>query len=326
MNKKPIVISYKQLPEEACRQIREHYDLVHIEKEKLENEPSSVSELAGAIGLMGAGLKVDSSFLEHAPSLKIVANISVGYNNLDLFEFTRRNILATNTPDVLTDTTADAIFGLLIATARRIPEMDRFVKNGEWSKSISPNYFGVDVHHKTLGIIGMGRIGKAIAKRASAGFDMNVLYFNRSRNQEVETTYQARYCSLEEVMRRSDFVCVMVPLTNETKNLISQKKLDFLQKHAILIVGSRGGVVDEEALVTALQEKKFRGAGLDVYEKEPLPKDHPLLTYKNVVTLPHIGSATEETRYQMAMLATRNLLEGLKTNQPPNLLNNEVNE
>jgi gluconate 2-dehydrogenase len=232
--------------------------------------------------------------------------------------------MATNTPDVLNETTADAIFGLLLITARRMAELDRYVKEGKWEAPIGENLFGVDVHHKTLGIIGMGKIGTAIAKRAHFGFGMNILYHNRSRNQKAEEQFHATYCELEDLLKQSDFVCLMTPLTSETKHLIGLKQFQLMKRSAIFINGSRGQTVNEKDLIYALQNKLILGAGLDVFEQEPVPKDHPLLKMNNVVTLPHIGSATYETRYAMAKLATENLIKGLKGLCPPNLINQEV--
>jgi glyoxylate/hydroxypyruvate/2-ketogluconate reductase len=276
--------------------------------------------LKNAQGILGAGLKVDKELLDQAPHLKIISNISVGYDNLDLTSLTERGIIATNTPDVLNDTVADTIIGLILSTARRIPELDQWVKTGQWESGLEEKCFGVDVHHKVLGIIGMGGIGSAVAKRAHFGFDMEILYHNRSRNENAEEKYGATYCSMEELLRKSDFVCLMTPLTPETVNLIGIREFELMKESAIFINASRGKTVDEEALIQALQKGQIYGAGLDVFVQEPVKKDNPLTTMNNVVTLPHIGSATYETRFKMAMTAANNLVAGLQGEIPLNLI------
>lgn len=214
----------------------------------------------------------------------------------------------------------DAIFGLLLSTARRMPELDRYVKEGEWKRGMTEDLFGVDVHHKVLGIIGMGRIGSAIAKRAKYGFDMNILYHNRSRNEEAEQKYQATYCELDELLTQSDFVCLMTPLTKETEERIGYREFSLMKKSAIFINGSRGKTVKEQDLIRALQEKQILAAGLDVFAQEPLPLDNSLLQMKHVVTLPHIGSATAETMLAIAKLAAENLVKGATGKRPPSLI------
>lgn len=320
------VIVYSPLPDDLLKVIHETCEVSYVESLKSSMNSVFLSELKDCEGILGSGLKVDKQLMDHAPQLKIVSNISVGYNNLDINELTRRNIMATNTPDVLTETTADTIFGLVIATARRMPELDHYVKSGYWKEKISKELFGVDVHHKTLGIIGMGSIGGAIARRAYHGFGMRILYHNRSRNLSVEQEVNADYCSLEELLKKSDFVCVMVPLSSETKNLIGEKEFQLMKKDAIFINGSRGHTVHEKDLIEALKNKEIAAAGLDVYQTEPAEPDNPLLKLNNVVTLPHIGSATSETRYNMAKLAVENLIKGIKGETPLNLINLEVKD
>ena len=321
---KPKVIVYKKVEPEIIAYLREWCEVVSFENLDEHTLPEFYQEVRDAQGLIGSGLPVNGEFLDRAPQLQIVSNISVGYDNLDLAALTSRGVMATNTPDVLSDTVADLMIGLMLAVARRIPELDQYVKAGDWDAHVTPSQFGVDVHHKTLGIIGMGRIGAAIAKRAHHGFDMNILYHNRSRNQEAEQRYQARYCSLEELCRESDFICLMAPLTPETANLIGEKEFRTMKRTAIFVNGSRGATVDETALVRALQEGEILGAGLDVYQREPLGQEHPFLSMPNVVTLPHIGSATAETRQKMAEFAAENLVLGLQGKRPPALLNPEM--
>ncbi|KYG26273.1 2-hydroxyacid dehydrogenase [Priestia endophytica] len=318
------VIVYKKMDEKVLEFIRETCEVIYFEKLHSDVYPIFLEELKDADALLGSGLKVDGDLLDRAPHLKIVCNTSVGYDNLDMSELSKRNIIATNTPDVLNDTVADTIFGLLLATARRMPELDQFVKNGEWKETLKEEHFGVDVHHKTLGIIGMGGVGSAIAKRARFGFDMDILYHGRSRKEEEEQTYNATYCSLEELLQKSDFVCLMTPLTPQTEGLMGKREFELMKQSAIFINGSRGKTVDEEALINALRAEEILGAGLDVFAQEPVSPANPLLSMKNVVTLPHIGSATAETRLKMAMLGAENLVAGLKGETPPNLIKGSI--
>lgn len=314
------VIVYRRVPNDIIENLTSQFEVVYFEHLHDRNYQEFLKELQTADGLLGASMKMNQELLEMAPNLKIISNISVGYDNLDLNELRRRGIKATNTPGVLVDTTADTIFGLLLATARRIPELDHYVKKGEWSGTIGESLFGVDVHHKTLGIIGMGSIGRAIAKRGHFGFDMNILYHNRSRKEEIENEFSAEYCELDDLLKNSDYVCLMTPYTPETDKMIGERELRLMKRSAIFINGSRGKNVDEQALIKALKEQWILAAGLDVYEQEPIAKENPLLTLPNVVTLPHIGSATKETRDKMARLAADNLIAGLTGNVPPNLI------
>ena len=323
-NMKQKVVSYKRLPIEVEQYLQEFCNLVTFDKVTADNYKAFIEEIKDAVGLIGAEMVIDDELLEHAPLLKVSATISVGYNNFDIPALSKRKVLATNTPGVLNDTTADAMFGIILATARRFTELDAFVKSGQWTASVGRRQFGFDVHHKTLGIIGLGGIGMAIAKRAHLGFDMNILYHNRSRNKEAEKLYAATYCSLEDLLKQSDFVCLMTPLTSETEKLIGEKEFKLMKNTAFFINGSRGKTVDEEALIAALQNKEIAGAGLDVFEEEPTPKDNPLLKMNNVVTLPHIGSATLQTRTDMCMFAAENIVAALKGERPPGLINVDI--
>ncbi|MDM5327420.1 D-glycerate dehydrogenase [Neobacillus sp. CF12] len=317
---KPKIIVYKKVDKKVLDFIADICEVIYFEKLDSESFPVFLKELKDAKGLLGSGLKIDKEILEQAPNLKIVCNIAVGYDNLDLNALTERGIMATNTPDVLNDTVADTILGLILSTARRIPVLDQWVKKGQWESGLEEKWFGVDVHHKVLGIIGMGGIGTAVAKRAHFGFDMEILYHNRSRNEGVEEKYGATYCSMEELLQKSDFICLMTPLTPETVNLIGRREFELMKESAIFINASRGKTVDEDALIQALQKGQIYGAGLDVFVQEPVEKDNPLLSMNNVVTLPHIGSATYETRFKMAMTAVTNLVTGLQGEIPPNLI------
>jgi glyoxylate/hydroxypyruvate/2-ketogluconate reductase len=317
---KPRIIVYKKVDKKVLDFIAATCEVIYFEKLDSESYPVFLNELKDAQGLLGSGLKVDKELLDQAPQLKIVSNISVGYDNLDLTALTEKGIMATNTPDVLNDTVADTILGLILSTARRIPELDQWVKTGQWQSGLEEKWFGVDVNHKVLGIIGMGGIGSAVAKRAHFGFDMEILYHNRSRNEGAEEKYGATYCSMEELLKKSDFICLMTPLTPETVNMIGKREFELMKESAIFINASRGKTVDEDALIQALQNGQIYGAGLDVFVQEPVEKDNPLLSMNNVVTLPHIGSATYETRFKMAMTAATNLVTGLQGEIPPNLL------
>lgn len=279
-----------------------------------------LEKIADVEGLYTSGSMtgpINEELLKLAPHLKVVSNVSVGYNNFDVAAMKQHNVIGTNTPNVLNETVADLAFGLLIATARRIPELDHFVKEGKWEpRTDYVDLYGKDVHGTTLGIIGMGRIGEAIAKRAKFGFDMDILYHNRNRNHEAEEKYNAEYCDLDSLLKKSDYVVVMTPLTNETFHLIGEKEFKLMKETAIFINVSRGQTVDEQALIRALENKEIYGAGLDVFEKEPLIPDNPLLKYPNVVTVPHIGSATAQTEEAMAMRAAENLVAVLTGNAP----------
>ncbi|MED1662909.1 2-hydroxyacid dehydrogenase [Brevibacillus laterosporus] len=251
--------------------------------------------------------RIDRELIDAAPHLKVVSTLAVGYDNIDVEVCKKRGIVVTNTPDVLTDATADLAFGLLMAAGRRFVEANRVLMNGEW-KTWSPYFMaGQRIHGATIGIIGMGRIGEAVAKRAS-GFDMRILYHNRSRKVEAEETYGATYCSLPDLLCESDYVVLLTPLTEETKGLMGAEQFAMMKSTAVFINASRGATVDEVALYQALKQETIWAAGLDVFQQEPIPTDHPLLSLPNVVALPHIGSATYETRDRMAMLVSQNLV------------------
>lgn len=271
-------------------------------------------------GLMLAGTKVDKNLLMAAPKLKVVSNISVGYNNFNIDDMKEKNVIGTHTPGVLNHTVADLIFGLILSTARKIPELDRYVKEGKWNKQDEGIVFSKDVHHATLGIVGMGRIGEDVAKRAKYGFDMNVIYYNRNRKYDSEEKLGVKFADLETLLSYSDYVLIMTALTDETYHMIDEEQFNLMKKDAIFINASRGSTVNEKALIKALTEKKILGAGLDVFEKEPIEKDNPLLNMSNVVLLPHVGSATIKTRNDMAMLAAENLVKALMGEIPPNVV------
>src|SRR5699024_4060455 len=279
------VIAYERVEEPVLKELESTFDLEFFKNINPKTDKNFLKHLQEAEGIIGLELVVDKELLDHAPNIKIVSNVSVGYNNLDIEELTKRNIMATNTPDVLTDTVADTIFGLVLATARRIPELDHFVKSRKWRDgALSNEYFGVDVHHKTLGIIGMGRIGQAIAQRAHLGFDMDILYHSRTPKPEAEEKYNAAYRSLEDLLKESDFVVLITPLTAETEGLIGISDFRLMKKSAMFINGSRGKTIVEKDLIQALKDGEIAAAGLDVFEQEPVESNNPLLDMKNVVT------------------------------------------
>ena len=270
--------------------------------------------------IVTGGERVDAEILKESPLLKIVSNIAVGYNNFDMAAFSAANVMATNTPDVLTDTTADFGFALLMATARRVTESEHWLRAGNWKKfSIYDTPLSMDIHHSTLGIMGMGRIGQAIARRAR-GFNMNVRYYNRSRlSADLEKECGATYVDRDTLLKESDHIILVMPYTPENHHLFGEKELNMMKPTATLVNIARGGIVDELALAKALQEKKIFAAGIDVFEGEPTVRPE-LLALKNIVLAPHIASATEKTRRAMIELAIENCLAGLAGKTPPNLL------
>ncbi|ABY92377.1 D-glycerate dehydrogenase [Thermoanaerobacter sp. X514] len=268
--------------------------------------------------------KVDAEFFDSAKNLKIVANYAVGFDNIDLKEATKRKIYVTNTPDVLTNATAELAWALLFAAARRVVEADKFTREGKFT-GWAPNLFlGKAVTGKTLGVIGAGRIGQAFAKM-SKGFDMKILYTANTPKEEFEKETGAKYVDLETLLKESDFVSLHVPLTPHTRHLIGEKELKLMKKTAILINTARGPVVDEKALVNALKNKDIYAAGLDVYEKEPEITEE-LKTLDNVVILPHIGSATDEARRDMAVLVAQNIIDVIEGRTPRTLVNKDILE
>lgn len=316
---KPKVLIAKKIPSYVEEYIGKYCDYEKYYPE--ENDGISLLEkLRDKEGFLQSGIKIDDELLNSAPNLKVVSNISVGYNNFDADAMKRRNVIGTHTPGVLNDTVADLIFALILSAARKVPQLDSYVKSGNWDIMDHPSVFGKDVHHATLGIIGMGRIGQDVAKRARYGFDMDVLYYNRTRKYNVEENLGVKYAEFDEVLSNSDFILIMTPLNDETYHLIDEPQFNLMKNDAIFINASRGATVNEKALIKALTDGQILAAGLDVYEQEPVDKDNPLLNLSNVVLLPHIGSATEKTRSDMAMLAAENMVKVLLGEMPPNIV------
>ncbi|MGF6921236.1 2-hydroxyacid dehydrogenase [Paraburkholderia sp. 40] len=318
MNK---IVAWKSLPEDVLAYLQQHAQVVQVDPSQ---HDALVAALRDADGGIGASVQITPAMLEGASRLKALSTISVGYDQFDVDDLTRRGIVLAHTPDVLTESTADTVFSLILASARRVVELADWVKAGQWRTSIGPAQFGLDVQGKTIGIVGLGRIGGAVARRAALGFNMKVLYTNRSANRQVERAYGARRVELAELLAQSDFVCLQVPLTRETRHLIGAAELRAMKKSAILINASRGATVDEPALIEALRNGTIHGAGLDVFDTEPLPADSPLLAMPNVVALPHIGSATHETRHAMALNAAENLVAALDGTLTTNIVNRDV--
>ncbi len=325
MTTKPTILVARAIFPDDLVKLQDRYEVISNQADQVFAPDELRNHLANVDGALVTGSeRIDQSALADAKRLKIVANISVGYNNFDVPAMTAAKVMATNTPDVLTDTTADFGFALLMATARRITESEHWIRNGQWDKwSIVHNPLGMDLHHSTLGIIGMGRIGQGIAKRA-LGFGMKVVYHNRKRLSEAdEKACGARYLDKETLLREADHVILVVPYSAESHHLIGAKEIALMKPTATLVNIARGGIVDDAALAAALKAKTIFAAGLDVFEGEP--KVHPeLLKLSNVVLAPHIASATEKTRRAMIALAAENLSAALEGKRPPSLINTEL--
>lgn len=317
-NRKNVLV-FRALPEDQLARLEAAHHVTVADPRK---EPGAfAAALAGAQGLIGSSHPVDAALLDAAPRLEVISSVSVGVDNYPLAELHRRGIVLCHTPDVLTETVADTVFAILMATQRRVVELSNLVREGRWTKNIGPDLFGTDVHGKTLGILGFGRIGQAVARRAALGFGMPVLYHARRAVDLAavapELQGRAAHAPLDELLARSDIVLAMLPLTEATRGMIDAGFFARMKPGASFINGGRGATVDEAALLHALDHGTLRAAGLDVFAKEPLAADSPLRTHPRVTPLPHIGSATHETRHAMAELATTNLLCVLAGEAPP---------
>ncbi len=282
------------------------------------------AECTGLITLLSDD--INSNVLKRLPNLKVIAQYAVGYDNIDIATASQQGIIVTNTPGVLTETTADLAWALLMAASRRIVEADRYIREKKWNVAWGPEtLLGSDIFGATLGIIGLGRIGQAVARRAS-GFNMKILYYSRTKRKEIEEKLDAKQVDLPTLLRESDIITIHVPLSSETRHLIGEEELKLMKEDSILINTSRGKVVDEDALFRALRDGLIGYAGLDVFREEPISKESPLLSLQNIVIVPHIGSASKNTRTTMSLMCAKNLTAALKGSKPPNIVNSEVLE
>lgn len=322
---KPKVYVTRELPERGLRIIKERFDTdvwlgyAAPPKKVIVEKAAEVDALATLLSD-----RIDAEVFDAGPNLKIVSQYAVGFDNIDTKEATKRGIYVTNTPGVLTETTADFAWALLMAVARRVAEADKYVRSGKWKVGWHPTMLqGRDIYGATLGIIGLGRIGSSIAKRAK-GFEMKVLYHDVIRRPDLEKELGIEYTEIETLLQKADFVTLNVPLLKDTHHLVNEKKLKLMKKTAILVNNSRGPVIDERALYKALKENWIAGAGLDVFEQEPTPISNELLTLDNLVVAPHISSASFETRSKMAEMVAENLVAFFEGKVPPNLVNKDV--
>jgi gluconate 2-dehydrogenase len=308
---KPRILVARAIFPETLEKLRAHFDVEDNQPDEQWDKQAFATKLAGKAGALTTSQPVDAETLAGAPQLKICANMAVGFNNFDVPAMTARGVLGTNTPDVLTETTAEFGFALMMAIARRMTESEHFLRAGKWDRWRYDMFVGGEVHGATLGILGMGRIGQGIARRGAHGFGMNVIYHNRSRlDAATEADCKARYVGKEELLRTADHLVLVLPYTKESHHAIGEKELALMKPTATLTNVARGGIVDDAALARALREKRIAGAALDVFEGEP--KVHPdLLAVQNVVLTPHIASATVGTRRKMAELAADNLVSFL---------------
>ena len=309
MTQASILVARAIFPE-VLEMLSQHFQIESNQSDEVLSAEVLKQKMHGKVGALTTGSeRIDAALLQANPQLKIVANMAVGFNNFDVPAMTAAGVLATNTPDVLTETTADFGFALLMATARRITESEHYLRQGLWTKWSYDMFAGAEVHGSTLGIIGMGRIGQGIAKRAAHGFGMRVFYHNRSRlSADLEAACKATYVAKEELLRTADHVMLVVPYSAESHHTIGAQELSCMKPTATLVNIARGGIVDDAALAAALKNKQIAAAGLDVYEGEPA-LNSALLKVPNVVLTPHIASSTIQTRMAMAKLAADNLIE-----------------
>ncbi|NDP61690.1 D-glycerate dehydrogenase [Polaromonas sp.] len=314
------ILVFRELPPDQLARLQVQHDVTVANPRLAGQLRAFEAALATAEGLIGSSYPVDEALLARAPQLKVISSVSVGVDNYALDALAARGIMLCHTPGVLTETTADTVFSLIMATSRRIVELANHVREGRWTRNICEDLFGTDVHGKTLGILGFGRIGQALARRATLGFGMPVLYHSRRpvdlARQAPELAGKAAHTPLDELLARADIVAAVLPLSDETRNLMGRREFGLMKPGAIFINGGRGATVQESALLEALEQGRLRAAGLDVFATEPLPLTSRLRTHPKVTALPHIGSATVETRHAMAVLATSNLLQALAGELP----------
>ncbi|WP_146551958.1 D-glycerate dehydrogenase [Rummeliibacillus sp. SL167] len=316
---KPKLLIIRDIKKDIINKLAEHFE---IDYQPSCSRKQLLMSLQEAYALLNYGIKIDEELIQHAPNLKLVSNISVGYDNFDTDVMKKAGIIGTHTPYILNDSVVDLTFGLMLSAARRISELDAKIKKGLWTVKDDVNYYGLNVHHKKLGIIGMGRIGEDLARRAKLGFLMDVSYYNRRKKPELEEQH-IYWKPLEKLLAESDFIVMLTPLTAETKNMIDASKFKQMKNTAVFINMSRGATVDEKAMYFALKNKEIYAAASDVFVQEPINMDNPLLQLENFTAAPHIGSAIHETRDDMAQLAAENIIEvlihGKKQNVVPEL-------
>jgi len=318
---KPKVYVTRLLPQQAMERIRSSCALEVWEGELPPPRDILLEKVRDVEGLLCLLTdKVDSELMSKAPKLRVISNFAVGYDNIDVAEATKRGIVVGNTPDVLTETTADFTFAVIMAAARRVVEGNKQVREGKWKTWGPLTLLGVDVHNATLGIVGLGRIGTAVARRAK-GFGMEVLYHGLTRKEQMEKDLGIQYVGLHKLLSESDFVTLHTSLTSLTYHLIGSKELAEMKETGVLVNTARGSIVDNMALYEALRDRRIAFAALDVTDPEPLPADHPLLTLRNVIVTPHIASATVATRTEMALMAADNLIAALNGKKPPHVVN-----
>jgi len=325
MSKKPKVYVTREMPERGLKIIKEKFD-AEVWPDYAPPPKKLIVEKAAKVDALATLLsdKIDAEVFDAAPNLKIIAQMAVGFDNIDVADATKRGICVTNTPGVLTETTADFAWTLLMAVARRVVEADKYVRGGQWKVGWHPMMLqGRDIYGATLGIVGLGRIGCAIALRAK-GFNMKVLYNDVIRRPDYEKEYDLEFTDVDTIFKTADFITINTPLTKETHHLVDEKKLKMMKKTAYLINNARGPIVDQNALYKALKERWIAGAALDVFEEEPTPINNPLLKLDNIVVAPHISSASYETRSKMAEMVAENLIAFFEGKTPPNLVNPEV--
>ncbi|HZY16957.1 MAG TPA: D-glycerate dehydrogenase [Ramlibacter sp.] len=311
------VLVFRALPDDQLARIAALHEVTVAEPRKGAAQKAAFeAALPGADALIGSSHPVTPALLDMAPRLRVISSVSVGVDNYPVAELRRRGITLCHTPGVLTETTADTVFSLVMATSRRLVELANLVREGRWDRNIGEDLFGWDVHGKTLGILGFGRIGQAVARRAALGFGMAVKYHSRHPVAVPELAGRAVHVPLDELLAGCDIVVATLPLTDQTRGLMGPREFGLMRPGAIFVNGGRGATVQESALLQALDAGRLRAAGLDVFATEPLPLDSPLRTHPRVTALPHIGSATHETRHAMARLATTNLLQALAGEKP----------
>ena len=318
--KRQKVLVFRALPPDQLARLQAEHDVTVANPRLPEQVAAFHAALVTAEGMIGSSFQVDAALLARAPHLKVISSVSVGVDNYALSALAERGVMLCHTPGVLTETTADTIFALIMASSRRLVELSNHVREGRWTRHIDTDLFGWDVHGKTLGILGFGRIGQALARRAALGFGMPVLYHNRSAvnvaQDMPELLGKVKPVAMDELLQRADIFAVVLPLSDPTRGLIGAREFGLMKPGAIFVNGARGAIVQEPALLHALNHGTLRAAGLDVFATEPLPQVSALRTHPKITALPHIGSATHETRYAMAQMATSNLLLALSGQRP----------